>query len=159
MTSSVDTEMRAVTKYLLLLRLFLLFRGKWRTTSMDVGKHSFLYSDRHGRNSYTVVENRNSCCTWSSITLPLKSCYLHSTEFGQERERAFLVLKMCLIWMSSTSRKKHLCSMFAMTQGCVSFFLDLGMTGLHRCLRQLPWVRIEWPSSEEITEFCSMISC
>jgi len=47
--------------------------------------------------------------------------------------------------------------MFGMTQGCFSCSLDLGMSFLYRCLRKLPRTRTEWPSSEKIPKFCSMI--
>jgi hypothetical protein len=155
--SQVDKEMRAVTKSLLLLWIFITLRGKERIYFYVNRKAIFLSSDNHGKNSYCEVEMKSSCCNLASITLLLKSCYLHSIEFGQHIKREFLVVKMRLVWMNSTCRQKHLCSMFAMTQDCVSYFLGLVMACLNLCRHQLSWARIEWASSEKLVEFCSMI--
>jgi len=111
--------MRAVTKYLY-------FVAKRKPSSMYIGKHSFLFSYHHGRNSYNVVDTKNSCCTWASISIPLKSCYLPSIEFGQEREREFSVLKICLVYPWSGwidfQRKASLLYVCYGTRLCVILF-------------------------------------
>ena len=100
--------------------------AKGESTSIYVGKHSFLCSDHHGRNSYSVVQTRYSYCTWASFEILLSS---FNRVRPRKRTRIFSsqdVLGLSLVWINSTCRQKHLSSMFAMTQGCVSYSLDLG---------------------------------
>jgi hypothetical protein len=55
-------------------------------------------------------------------------------------------------------RQKHLCKVFSMTQGCVSYSLDIGLDCLHNHFLTGPVARIEWPDELRIQSFCSLIN-
>ena len=115
---------------------------------MYVQKHSFLCRDHHERNSYRVVETRNSGCTWASIALSLQSCYLHSIQFDQEREEEFLVVKMCLVWINSLADKSifALCLLWRKALSCTPWTWAYGLPASMSsptCLGQ-KWMAIKW---------------
>jgi len=63
------------------------------------------------------------------INRPAFEILLSAFNRGWPRKRTrFLVVKMCLVCINWTCRQTYLCSKFAVTQGCVSYCLDLGMT-------------------------------
>ena len=48
------------------------------------------------------------------------------------------VLRLTLHWMNSNMRPKHLCQVVSVTQGFVSYSLDIGLACLHKCLLTSP---------------------
>jgi len=54
-------------------------------------------------------------------------------------------------------RQKHLCEVFSMTQGCFSYYLDIGLFCLHKSLLTVPTAIIELPHGDRIESFRSLI--
>jgi len=122
--------MRAVAKYLLLLWLFIMLRGKERTYFCVLSKalvivqqslrKKLLQHDRYEEFMLYLGINR------SAFEILLSA---FNRVWPTTRTKLFIsdVIGLSLVWMNYTCRQKHLCSMFAMTQGCVSYSLNLGM--------------------------------
>jgi hypothetical protein len=131
--SYVDTEMRAVTKYLLLLWLFIMLRGKGRTF-FYVRREALVPVQRSPWKKLLQRGRDQEFMLYLGINRSAFKILLSAFNRFWPRKRTRIVssqdvLGLSLVWIN---RPKHFCSMFAMMQGCVSCSLDLGMACLHR---------------------------
>jgi len=117
--------MRAITKCLPLLWLFIMLRSK-RRTYFYVGRKALVSVQRSPWKKLVQRDWNEEFMLYLGINRSDFEILLSAFNqvWPRKRTRIFSsrdVLGLSLVWMNSTCRQKHLCSMFAMTQGCVSY--------------------------------------